>query len=99
MTAYTASDCTIYDSTLSSGIKELIVVTPATADDTDTVAIDLSNYGMKTILTIFGVAHSTEDSILVTEAPTTAVSGTTVTITIGGSTDNLKRVYTIRGTC
>ena len=91
------SGCTFYSSTLSSGLKELIITTANTADDGDTIVVTLKRYGISTLLSIFGCAHSTEDSIIVTEAPTTSVTTGTLTITIGGSTDNLKRVYVLRG--
>lgn len=93
MAAVTGS--TVIDCVPNLGCKVLVVETPATADDGDTVAIDLADYGANTFLGILGQTHSTTDSIIITEAPTTAVSGTTLTITIGGSTDDKKRVFII----
>lgn len=77
--------------------KEIIVVAPATADDGDTIAVDLSLYGMSTFKSIIGWTHSTDYNVIITEAPTTTVSGTTVTITIGGSTDNKLRAFLVGG--
>ena len=71
------------------------VVTEATVDDGDTIAVDLSDYGATGIDWIMGFIHSTTDSVLVQEQPTTAVSSGTLTITVGGSTDNKKRTYLI----
>jgi hypothetical protein len=50
------------------------VVTDATVDDGDTIAVDLTDYGATGIDFILGWIHSTTDSILVQEQPTTAVS-------------------------
>ncbi len=100
MAAISLSDCTVYDETLSSGLKQLRIVTPATADTGDTIAVPLKNYGIKSLLDIKGTVHTTANSVLVAEAPTTSVSSGTLTITIGGSSvDNKIRVYTVVGTC
>ena len=71
------------------------VTTPATADDGDTIDIDLSSYGATGIDWVLGFTHSTTDSVVITEAPTTAVSAGTLTITIGGSTDDKKRTFLV----
>lgn len=91
------SDCTTYDSTLSSGIKEIHIVTPDTADDTDTIDIALADFGIKTFLYAEGWIQTTADSVVAAEHPTTAVSSGTLTLTITGSTDNKVRVYKVRG--
>jgi len=77
--------------------KLLRIETDATVDDGDTIAITLADYGMKTIEGILGFTHSTTDSIIITEAPTTAVSAGVLTITVGGSTDDKKRVFLVFG--
>jgi len=71
------------------------VTTPATANDGDTIDIDLTTYGATGIDWILGFTHSTTDSVVITEAPTTSVTSGTLTITIGGSTDNKKRVFLV----
>ena len=71
------------------------VTAPATTDDTNTIAVDLTDYGATGIDFIMGWIHTTTDSILVQEQPTTAVSSGTLTITVGGSTDNKKRTYLV----
>lgn len=71
------------------------MVAPATTDDGDTIAVDLSDYGATGIDWIMGWIHSTTDSILVQEQPTTSVTTGTLTITVGGSTDNKKRTYLV----
>jgi len=96
MAAITTS--VITDAVPNQGRKMLIVETPNTADTGDTIAITLADYGISTFLGIFGNAHETEDSIVVTEEPTTAVSAGVLTITVGGTANNdKKRVYTIFG--
>lgn len=89
-----SDDCTITDAVPNQGAKLVIIETPATADSSDTIDIDMSDYGATTFLGIFGNEHTTEESVVTTEAPTTSVSSGTLTITIGGSSDdNEKRVY------
>ncbi len=94
MAAISSSDCTITDAVPNQGAKLVIIETPATADTGDTIEIDMDDYGCTTFLGIFGNEHTTEGSVVTTEAPTTSVSSETLTITIGGSGDNNeKRVY------
>lgn len=86
-----------HDRNVISRLKTITVKTDATVDDTDTISIDLEEYGMSTLLGHQAYAHTTDNSVIVTEAATTAVSGTTVTITIGGSNDNDIRVVKLFG--
>lgn len=79
----------------NSEVVEIVVYTANTVDDTDTIAIDLADYGASTFLAILGNEHTTDGSVVVTAAPTTAVSSTTLTITVGGSNDNNPRVFVI----
>lgn len=71
------------------------ITTDVTADDGDTIDVDLSTYGASGIDSIIGFIHSTTDSILVQEQPTTAVVAGTLTITVGGAVDNKKRTYLV----
>ena len=75
--------------------KILIVELPDTVDDTDTFAIDLSLYGGSVFLGHLGWIQTTANSVIVAETNTTAVSGTTLTVTIGGSTDNKQRTLAL----
>lgn len=75
----------------------LKIETAATADDGDTIILTLQDYGMKTIEGILGFTHSTTDSIVITEAPTTSVTTGVLTITVGGSTDDKKRTFYVFG--
>ena len=81
--------------TPNCGVKMIQVVTAATVDDADTLTVDLSEFGCTNIHGIQGFSESTTGSIVVTEAPTTAVSSSTLTITVGGSADNRVRTYII----
>lgn len=74
------------------------VTLAATADDTDYCYIDFTEtWGMTRILGIIGFTHSTTDSIIIEEAPTTTVDENVLAITVGGSTDNKKRFFTVYG--
>jgi hypothetical protein len=75
----------------------LKIETVATADDTDTIILTLADYGISTIEAILGFTHSTTDSIVITQAPTTSVTSGVLTITVGGSTDDKKRVFLVFG--
>ena len=81
----------------TDGATELLVYTVNTVDDGDTLTVDLTSYGINNFLGANGYIHTTEDSVIVAEAPTTAVSSGVLTLTVGGSTDNKKRTYTILG--
>jgi hypothetical protein len=76
--------------------KKLRIKTAATVDTADTIEITLSDYDCTAIENILGWVHTTEDSVVVVEDPTTAVSGGDLTITVGGSAaSNKKRVYEV----
>lgn len=74
------------------------VTLAATADDGDTATLDIyDRFGMVKLMAIEGFIQTTANSVVVEEAPTTAVSGTSLTITVGGATDNKQRTYVIYG--
>jgi len=78
----------------SPGVKRLYVVTPTTADSSDTFDITLSKYSSDTFLGITGLVHTTLNSVVVRENPTTSVTTGVLTVTIGGSSvTSKKRVY------
>lgn len=77
--------------------KVIRVVTPNTADDTDTLDITLADFGITSVDGVIGFTHSTEDSVIIQEQPTTSVTSGVLTITIGGSTDDKKRAFIIYG--
>jgi hypothetical protein len=92
------SDCTIRYGADVAGFSEIVIETPDTADTADTIAFDLDDYGITNFLTIDGYVHTTTDSVIVKEEPTTAVTSGELEITVGGSTvSNKKRVYVVKG--
>ncbi len=78
--------------------KTGLISVPATSDDGDTITIDIWNeFGMTRFMAIDGFTESTAGSIIITEEPTTHTYGTTLVITVGGSTDNKIRNFVIYG--
>lgn len=77
------------------GATLISLVTAATVDDGDTITVDLTAYGCRNIHGIWGFIETTTGSVVVAEAPTTAVSSGTLTITVGGSTDDKVRCFLI----
>ncbi|MDN5355779.1 MAG: hypothetical protein PWQ43_721 [Rikenellaceae bacterium] len=75
--------------------KELIIETPATAVTADYVDIDLTKWACTKAKHIIGNIHTTSNSVLVAEAPTTAVTSNKLKITLGGSTATGIRVYRV----
>ena len=78
-------------------LKTYVVETANTVDATDTIAIDITPAGFEVVLGAIGVAHSTDNSIMVEENPETSVSTTTLTLTVPAGTDDDKRVYVVYG--
>lgn len=82
---------------LAHGIKVALVYTEATVDDGDVVVEDISDYGFTTIGGVRGITHTTDNAVLVSEAPTTSVSNGVIRINVGGSTDNKTRTFIMFG--
>ena len=80
-------------------VSRVHIRTINTVDDGDTITIDLTKYGIAAtgLRSVEGWIHTTANSVMVLEAPTTAVSSGTLTITVGGSTDNKQRYYEVVG--
>ena len=91
------SGCTIRQvAPLGMTYKKLRIETAATVDTADTIVITLADYDCSTIETVNGWVHTTTDSVVVAEAPTTAIAAGDLTITVGGSTvSDKKRVYEV----
>jgi len=81
----------------TDGATTLAIYTVATVDDADTLTVTLADYGIDAVLGVDGYIHTTTDSVIVAESPTTAVSTGVLTITVGGSTDNKKRAFRVLG--
>jgi len=93
-----STDFTIIGEEVPAGgpVKHLWIECGDTIDDGDTFAVDLANYGggsAPVLLGVKGWIQTTAGSVVVAEDPTTAVATSTVTLTVGGSTDNKKRTY------
>ena len=70
----------------------------ATADNADTVAVDMfARWGITRLLAVIGFIHTTANSVIVEEAPVTVNDGTLLTLTVGGSTANKQRFYVVYG--
>lgn len=79
--------------------NEIVIKTINTADATDTLTVDLTTYGISAtgLIGVIGFKHTTDNSVMVQEQPTTAVSSGVLTITIPAGTDNDSRFYFVRG--
>jgi len=100
MTALTeGTDFQIIGVETAGMVSRVHVKTINTVDDGDTFTVDLTKYGINAtgMRSVEGWIHTTANSIMVLEAPTTAVSSGTLTVTVGGSTDNKQRYYEIVG--
>lgn len=76
------------------------VITLANASTGDVVTYDYKAAGMWKVLFVEGTCHTTTNSVMVDEPPTTVLSGTTLSITVGGSAaNNYVRSYRITGMC
>lgn len=75
----------------NAGVKVLLVETPATfVGGTDSVTVDLKDYGCTKVHAIFGTSQTTTGTVMV--ASTAAVSGTSdgvITITTGANGTNI----------
>lgn len=70
----------------------------ATADNTDFFTVDVyKEWGMQRVLAVIGFIQTTANSVIVEEAPTTAIDINNLTITVGGSTANKQRTYIVYG--
>lgn len=80
-----------------------VVVMLATADSptltggTDTLTMTLADYGIKNVLAVAGFVHTTDNSVIVADAGTTAVSTGTLTYTTESANNNKKRVVIVWG--
>lgn len=82
----------------NTGFVQLVVQCVNTVDAADTLAITMANYGMNQLIGVIGFAHTTDNSVMVQEQPTTAVSSGVLTLTVPSGTSNDPRYYIIWGT-
>ena len=76
-------------------LRYVLVETAETVDAGDTFDVDISIYSGTTFLGVDGYKHTTDNSVVVAEDHTTAVSGTTMTLTVPAGTDDDKRLAKI----
>ena len=80
-------------------MKCAIIEVPATANNGDTVAIDLAANGITTLWGFGQQIQTTANSVIAEEASpaTTSVTGSILTVTIGGATGTKKRTIFVWG--
>ncbi len=80
-------------------LKRVMFICPNTTDATNTIAITLSSYGIAAtgLLSVSSWVHTTDGSVITTEANTSAVSAGVLTVTIAAGTDNDTRIIEIVG--
>lgn len=82
----------------NNGIIEVVLASGTTMTGaTDTLTMTLADFGMSKVLTVNGFIHTTEDSVIVAEAGTTAVSSGVLTYTTIVGNDSKKRIVVVRG--
>lgn len=93
MTDRTASKIEAYPNV---GVTEIVLRTGTTVTGaTDTYTLTLASYGLTRILSIYGVVHTTDYSIIVQEDVTSAVSGGVLTITSITGNNNKRRLAVV----
>lgn len=90
------SDITILEQVNAGGLREIVVITPDTADAADTYTITLANHGISALQWFSEVVHTTAGSVVVAGVSTTAVAAGVLTVTLGVGA-NQRRVAKIGG--
>lgn len=93
------TDVDIYQVAPNPGVSCLLVTTRNTVDATDTIDVNLPAYGINAtgLIGVIGFKHTTDNSVMVQEQPTTAVASGVLTLTVPAGTDNDARFYLIYG--
>ena len=82
------------------GAKLVVLSTidsPTLTGGTDTLTMTLADYGLKQVLAVKGYVHTTDNSVMVADAGTTAVATGILTYTTESANDNKKRVVLVYG--
>jgi hypothetical protein len=80
------------------GVKEVLLVSGTTVSGAiDTLTLTLADFGISKVLSVHGFVHTTENSVIVAEAGTTAVSGGVLTYSMVDDNENKKRVVLVKG--
>lgn len=79
--------------------NEIVIKTINTVDAADTLTVTLTDYGIAAdgLIGVVGFKHTTDNSVMVQEQPTTAVSAGVLTLTVPAGTDNDARFYLVKG--
>ena len=99
MVAIDVANCTVTQAGPNCGLTDFWVQTLDTVDAADTLALTLKDYGISDtgLLAVQSWKHTTNNSVIVTEANTTAVSSGVLTITFVAGSDNDARVIRVTG--
>jgi hypothetical protein len=76
-------------------VKSLLIETGTVAQGSDTCAFDLAGYGGTAILGVSACVHTTLNNVVIAEAGTGAISGTTVTLTCGTGNNGKVRTFEV----
>jgi len=84
---------TAYEIAPALGVKMLMFTYPDTViGGTDTVQIDLNDYGCTELRGIHVFDETTDGSVVVLQAPTTVVTSGVLVVTLGGSDTGKKTI-------
>lgn len=79
-------------------LTEVVLISGTTVTGgTDTLTLTLADYGITNVLDIRTVVHTTDYSVIVEEAATSAVATGVLTVTTASGNDDKRRVCTVRG--
>jgi acyl-[acyl carrier protein]--UDP-N-acetylglucosamine O-acyltransferase len=80
------------------GVKSVVLVSGTTmTGGSDTLTLTLADFGISKVLAVHGFVHTTEDSVIVVDSGTTAVSNGVLTYTTGAGNNSKKRVVEVIG--
>ena len=84
---------TVTQESPNAGVKVLMwELADTVIGGTDTVQIDLNDYGATQLLTIDVYDQTTTGSVVVSQAPTTVVTSGVLVVTLGGSDTGAKTI-------
>ena len=99
MAAIADADRTLTRITPNEALVMAMVQTRNTADNGDTLTVTLADIGIDDngLLWVNGNEHTTDNSVIVTQAPTIAVAAGVLTITLTGANSNNVFTFMICG--
>lgn len=84
------------DGNKKSLVKSVVFGTAATATTSDTLEVNLADHNMTSIQAVLGWNHTTTNSVLTSEQPTTIVSDGVLTITpLAGGQNTDRKIYQV----